>query len=136
MNLIPNIPAKAFSFSAVVVGYLLIDDLTANEQIALGNWLMLIAQVLCTNAFYKQVQQERATNSQNNQSCGNISTEESIEMLKKMVDFADAEVLIEEEEEDYRPDRYLEDSATLEKQRALIRAQFDKEIRELKFDCN
>ncbi len=54
------------------------------------------------------------------------------EMLKKMVDFADAEVLIEEEEEDYRPDRYLEDSATLEKQRALIRAQFDKEIRELK----
>ena len=29
---LPNIPAKAFSFSAVVVGYLLIDDLTANEQ--------------------------------------------------------------------------------------------------------
>ena len=46
MSIIPNIPAKAFSFSAVVVGYLLIDDLTANEQNALGNWLMLTAQVL------------------------------------------------------------------------------------------
>ena len=59
MNIIPNISPKAFSFSAVVVGYLLIDDLTANEQNALGNWLMLVAQVLCTNAFYKQVLSER-----------------------------------------------------------------------------
>ena len=48
---LPNIPAKVFSLSAVVVGYLLIDDLTANEQNALGNWLMLAAQVLSTNAF-------------------------------------------------------------------------------------
>ena len=55
MNLIPNIPPKLFSLSAVAVGYLLIDDTTANEQNALGNWLMLVAQILCTNAFYKQV---------------------------------------------------------------------------------
>ena len=54
MNLIPNIPPKLFSLSAVAVGYLLIDDTTANEQNALGNWLMLVAQILCTNAFYKQ----------------------------------------------------------------------------------
>ena len=53
MNLIPNIPPKLFSLSAVAVGYLLIDDTTANEQNALGNWLMLVAQILCTNAFYK-----------------------------------------------------------------------------------
>ena len=52
---LPNVPAKAFSLSAVIVGYLLIDDLTANEQNALGNWLMLTAQVLCTNAFYNLV---------------------------------------------------------------------------------
>lgn len=82
MNLIPNIPAKAFSFSAIVVGYLLIDDLTANEQNALGNWLMLTAQVLCTNAFYKQVQAER--NNVGN-SYYNMTNEENIEMLKKMV---------------------------------------------------
>ena len=52
MNLIPNIPPKAFSFSAVIVGYLLIDDMTANEQNAVGNWIMLIAQTLCTNGSY------------------------------------------------------------------------------------
>lgn len=37
MRIIPNVPPKVFSFSAVIVGYLLIDDLTANEQNALGN---------------------------------------------------------------------------------------------------
>ncbi len=70
---LPNIPAKLFSLSAVAIGYLLIDDLTANEQNALGNWLMLIAQVLSTNAFYKQVQMERMTD------------EDTINMLNKMM---------------------------------------------------
>ena len=57
--MLPDMDPKIFSLSAVIVGYLLIDDLTANEQNALGNWLMLVAQVLCTNAFYKQVLSER-----------------------------------------------------------------------------
>ena len=57
--MLPNMEPKIFCLSAVIVGYLLIDDLTANEQNALGNWLMLVAQVLCTNAFYKQVLSER-----------------------------------------------------------------------------
>ena len=87
VSIIPNVSPKTFSFSAVVVGYLLIDDLTANEQNALGNWLMLTAQVLCTNAFYKQVQQERAS-----QNVQNMSTEESIEMLKKMVNALNQEI--------------------------------------------
>lgn len=69
MSIIPDIRPEFFSLSAVAVGYLLIDDATANEQNALGNWLMLAAQVLCTNAFYQQVQTERnnsPTNKYNN----------------------------------------------------------------------
>lgn len=77
---LPNVSAKTFSLSAIIVGYLLIDDLTANEQNALGNWLMLTAQVLSTNAFYKQVQQER-----NKHPTSTISNEEGIAMLEKMV---------------------------------------------------
>lgn len=57
--MLPNIPPKLFSLSAVIVGYILIDDMTANEQNAVGNWLMLVAQVLSTNAFYRAVMQER-----------------------------------------------------------------------------
>lgn len=75
---LPNVPPKLFSLSAVAVGYLLIDDLTANEQNALGNWLMLTAQVLCTNAYYKQVQNERE----------NIS----VETLEKMVNALKKEI--------------------------------------------
>lgn len=94
MNLIPNIPAKAFSFSAIVVGYLLIDDLTANEQNALGNWLMLTAQVLSTNAFYKQVQQERSTNVTDNMNNNdsNITIKENIAILQKMVNALNKEI--------------------------------------------
>lgn len=75
---LPNVPPKLFSLSAVAVGYLLIDDLSANEQNALGNWLMLTAQVLCTNAYYKQVQNERE----------NIS----VETLEKMVNALKKEI--------------------------------------------
>ena len=57
--MLPNIHPKLFSISAVAIGYLLIDDTTANEQNALGNWLMLVAQVLSTNAFYRALMQER-----------------------------------------------------------------------------
>lgn len=86
MNLIPNISPKTFSASAIIVGYLLIDNLTANEQNALGNWLMLTAQVLCTNAYYKQVQQER-----------NITPEKSkekqeIDMLQQLLNALEKEL--------------------------------------------
>ena len=78
---IPNVPPKLYSISAIIVGYILIDDLTANEQNALGNWLMLTAQVLCTNAFYVQVQQER-----NQMKNTNMSSEDNIKILSKMAD--------------------------------------------------
>lgn len=91
MNFIPNIPPKLFSLSAIAVGYLLIDDLTANEQNALGNWLMLTAQVISTNAFYKQVQQERGQDNSQNK---NVTETQEIEMLKKVVDAINKEISI------------------------------------------
>lgn len=57
--MIPNMPPKLFSLSAICVGYMLINNSSSNEQNAMGNWLMLVAQVLSTNAFYKAVMQER-----------------------------------------------------------------------------
>ena len=100
MNLIPNVPPKAFTLSSVVVGFLLIDDLNANEQNALGNWLMLVAQLLCTNAAYLQLQQERATGNSNNVTNGipghpdnnQNSTQDTINMLEKMVKALQKEV--------------------------------------------
>lgn len=85
--MIPNIPPKLFSLSAIVVGYILIDDMTANEQNALGNWLMLVAQVLSTNAFYRQVMQERGIEPKesNENYSNNNETENTIAILQKMI---------------------------------------------------
>ena len=109
--MIPNIPPKLFSLSAVVVGYILIDDMTANEQNAVGNWLMLVAQVLSTNAFYRAVMQERglepkdstetgrnnantfAGSGQNTSNSSNRNeTEETLAMLEKMVKAMQTEI--------------------------------------------
>lgn len=100
--MLPNVPPKLFSLSAVVVGYILIDDMTANEQNAVGNWLMLVAQVLSTNAFYRAVMKERGlepkesteTGRNNadtfsgfsgNSSSSDTSDNETVVMLEKMV---------------------------------------------------
>ena len=84
--MIPNIPPKIFSLSAVAVGYILLDDATAREQNALGNWLMLVAQLLCTNAFYRQLREERGLENQNiNNVREKSQKEETIEMLEKLV---------------------------------------------------
>lgn len=106
MSIIPNVPPKIFSLSAVVVGYLLIDDATANEQNAMGNWLMLVAQVLSTNAFYRAVMQERglepngatetgrnnANTFANSINFNNVNDSQTIMMLQKMVDAIQKEI--------------------------------------------
>ncbi len=100
--MLPNVPPKLFSLSAVVVGYILIDDMTANEQNAVGNWLMLVAQVLSTNAFYRAVMKERGLEpkestetgrnnadtfscSSSNSSPSDTPDNETVVMLEKMV---------------------------------------------------
>jgi len=42
----PKISTALFS----IIGLILVDNLTANEQNVLGNWFMLIGQILETNA--------------------------------------------------------------------------------------
>lgn len=60
-----NMNPRSFTILAFIIGYSLIDDLNANEQNAVGNWLLLIGQVLETNGAQQQII--------NNQTC-NINT--------------------------------------------------------------
>ncbi|MEG0021853.1 MAG: hypothetical protein RSB77_03030 [Bacilli bacterium] len=48
---------------------------------------MLTAQVLCTNAFYKQVQTERGIKQKTN-----MTTEDTVLMLKKMIEAMQKEI--------------------------------------------
>ncbi|MCI9084238.1 MAG: hypothetical protein HFH46_01305 [Bacilli bacterium] len=80
-----NISPKLYTLSAAIVGFLLIDDSNANEQNALGNWLMLVAQVLCTNAYFLQLQTQSNQNTQ-------PTNEETIIMMQKMINALTKEV--------------------------------------------
>lgn len=49
-DLIFSLPSKSFTLVSVLFGFILIDDLDAAEQNALGNFLMLVGQILETNS--------------------------------------------------------------------------------------
>lgn len=50
-----DLPPRTMTIIAVILGYLMIDDLTPAEQNSLGNFLILIGQVLETNSAQAQV---------------------------------------------------------------------------------
>ena len=55
MNFLKNINANEFTTIGFVIGLLLCDNLTPAEQNSIGNWFMLVGQVLATNASQQQV---------------------------------------------------------------------------------
>lgn len=77
-----HLPPKFSTLSAVAIGYLLLDDTTSAEQNALGNWLMLVAQMLCTNAYFVQLTNEKPFKDKDN----------TIYMLKKIINALEKEV--------------------------------------------
>lgn len=55
----PSVTPPTFIGSAIAVGFLLINDLTLNEQNALGQWFAIIADILQSNAAWVDVLIER-----------------------------------------------------------------------------
>lgn len=55
----PTANPRLYTLSAMIIGYLLIDSFTANEQNAIGNWFMTIGQILECNCSFQQVMEER-----------------------------------------------------------------------------
>ena len=79
-NLLSNIDTPTFTLSAIAIGYLLTNDLSPSEQNSIGNWFMLIGQVLCTNAA-----QQVLNNNTNNNSSPHIVNDINMNILKKTV---------------------------------------------------
>lgn len=73
-----NLPQKPLTLVALLFGLILIDDLTPNEQNSLGNFIMLVGQVLETSAAQGQLLRSRT------QSTTNYSND--IERLKKKIE--------------------------------------------------
>lgn len=99
MRLPPSMGPRTFTLSAFIIGFVLIDELTALEQNAIGNWFILLGQVLETSSSQMLVLQERDPNSSTNMhanqnqentqsnfqknSRSNLSENEELELLKK-----------------------------------------------------
>lgn len=58
-NFPPNFNPELYSFSAFIIGAILVDDLNVNEQNSIGNWLMLVAQYMLTNSAQQQLIESR-----------------------------------------------------------------------------
>ena len=58
-NFPPNINPNFFALSATLVGVALVDDFSAAEQSAIGNWLMLVSQYIITHAAQQNLIESR-----------------------------------------------------------------------------
>lgn len=76
---------KTLTLSSMIIGYLLIGNLTAYEQNALGNFFMTIGQILEANsAFQQEIQEDMGTI---NQTYKYNLNQENIEDIKKLINF-------------------------------------------------
>lgn len=60
-----DLPSKTLVLLGVIIAYVMMDDLNANEQNALGNFLMLIGQAIEANAAIIQAQQNNSNDDLN-----------------------------------------------------------------------
>lgn len=84
MTNLPEISPKSFTISATAIGYILIDTLTSTEQNALGNWFMLVGQILCTNGSY-QFHKEQKKGTTNPNTTINILSK-TVEAMQKEIE--------------------------------------------------
>lgn len=86
--------SKTYTLAALIIGYILTEELSVNDQNAVGNWLMTIGQILDGNAAIAQAIQNKIdandNNNQNNNSNDLIMNyikqdQKTINELKSMI---------------------------------------------------
>ena len=60
----PNINPELFTIIGCIVGLIVEDDFNANELNSIGNWLILVGQVLLTTAAQQQLINARYSNNE------------------------------------------------------------------------
>ena len=81
--------SKIGTLFATLVGFALMDGFTALEQNSIGNWFMLVGQILETNAaFLQQFNQQRQVRQKQRK---DETDAYEMERLKKMVDILQRE---------------------------------------------
>ena len=55
----PNLDPKIYNISSVVIGFALIQNFSAAEQNAIGNWFITVGQILENNSAWQQLIEQR-----------------------------------------------------------------------------
>lgn len=87
-NFIYQLPAKSFTLVAVLLGFILIDDLPADKQNVLGSFLSLIGDVISTNATQQNYIDEKEND------CETKKIIKEIEQLKEQIKKLEAKTMI------------------------------------------
>lgn len=82
--------SRVDTLAALIIGYALTYPFNSYVQNALGNWLMLIGQILETNATFLQLYQ--SNNSNNNQNNNNMKNELDLEQIKEAINIMKEEI--------------------------------------------
>lgn len=69
-----NIDAYSFTTTAFLIGILLVQDLSNEEQDSVGNWLQLVGLTMQTYASQYSTLHQNATNENNNSSTDDLDT--------------------------------------------------------------
>lgn len=82
---------NTYTLAAIIIGFILIEELSVDDQNAVGNWLMTIGQILDGNASIAQAIQNKINakennNNQNNNSTSNDSLMKYIKEDKKTIE--------------------------------------------------
>lgn len=75
---LPSIDPYSYTGIAVILGYLLTNDFTIDEQAALGAWFNVIGDILASNSAWAAVLQERKPDKQD--------PDDDLDVLNKAID--------------------------------------------------
>ena len=82
--------SRVDTLAALIIGYALTYPFNSYVQNSLGNWLMLIGQILETNAAFLQMYQYN--NSNNNQNNNSMKNELDLEQIKEAINIMKEEI--------------------------------------------
>ena len=81
-NLSDESLSRIDTLSAMVIGFALTYPFNSYVQNALGNWFMLLGQILETNATFLQLYQYNDSNSQNNSNDNDLGDDKNLDLEK------------------------------------------------------
>lgn len=83
--------SRVNTLAALIMGYVLTYPFNSYVQNALGNWFMLLGQVLETNATFLQLYQSNSSNNNQNNN-GNMKHELDLEQIKEAINIMKKEI--------------------------------------------